>query len=99
MPLLARMLAAPLVVDVRPGAICGLGRLLADRRIATQGPVAAAVGPGQGGTTAGERELGQAESFRIPDGSLESAVSLGKRLRAGPYEAVAGIGGGKTIDV
>ena len=25
MPLLARMLAAPLVIDVRPGAIAGLG--------------------------------------------------------------------------
>ena len=35
MPLLARMLSAPLVIDVRPGAIAGLGDLLADRRIAT----------------------------------------------------------------
>src|ERR1039457_306435 len=99
MPLLARMLAAPLVVDVRPGAICGLGRLLADRRIATQGRVAVAVGPGQGDSIAAELEIGEAEIFRITDGSLESAVSLGKRLRAGAYEAVAGIGGGKTIDV
>ena len=34
MPLLARMLAAPMVIDVRAGAICALGDLLADRRIA-----------------------------------------------------------------
>jgi glycerol-1-phosphate dehydrogenase [NAD(P)+] len=39
-PLLARMLAAPLVIDVRPGAIARLSALLADRRIATEGRVA-----------------------------------------------------------
>ena len=36
MPLLARMLAAPLVIDVRPGAVATLGSLLADRRIALE---------------------------------------------------------------
>ena len=39
MPLLARMLAAPLVIDVRPGAIADLGTLLADQRIATEGRI------------------------------------------------------------
>lgn len=99
MPLLARMLAAPMVIDVRPGAICALGDLLADRRIATSGRVAVAVGPGQGDSIAAELKIGEAEIFRVPDGSHGAAVSLGKRLRAGEYEAVAGIGGGKTIDV
>src|ERR1039457_7261644 len=99
MPLHARMLADHLVVDVRPGAICGLGRLLADRRIATQGRVAVAVGPGQGDSIAAELKIGGAEIFRIADGSHHSAVLLGQRLRAGAYEAVAGIGGGRTIDV
>ncbi|HTP14931.1 MAG TPA: iron-containing alcohol dehydrogenase family protein [Streptosporangiaceae bacterium] len=93
------MLAAPMVVDVRPGAICGLGALLADRRIAMQDRVAVAVGRGQGDSIAAELKLGAAEIFRIADGSHDSAVSLGKTLRAGAYEAVAGIGGGKTIDV
>jgi glycerol-1-phosphate dehydrogenase [NAD(P)+] len=88
-----------MVVDVRPGAICGLGALLADRRIATQGRVAVAVGPGQGDSIAAELKIGGAEIFRIADGSHHSAVLLGERLRAGAYEAVAGIGGGKTIDV
>jgi glycerol-1-phosphate dehydrogenase [NAD(P)+] len=99
MPLLARMLAAPMVIDVRRGAICALGPLLADRRIATSGRVAVAVGPGQGDSIAAELEIDEAEVFRVPDGSHGAAVSLGKRLRAGEYEAVAGIGGGKTIDV
>src|SRR5215469_8444865 len=99
MPLLARMLAAPLVIDVRPGAIAGLGMLLADRRIAVEGRVAVAVGPGQGESVAAELDIGAAELFKVPDGSHETAVALGKDLRAGTYEAVAGIGGGKTIDV
>src|SRR5450755_1624920 len=99
MPLLARMLAAPLIIDVRPGAIASLGALLADRRIATEGRVAVAVGPGQGDSIAADLEIEAAELFRIADGTHDTAVALGKRLRAGAYEAVAGIGGGKTIDV
>jgi glycerol-1-phosphate dehydrogenase [NAD(P)+] len=99
MPLLARMIAAPLVIDVRPGAVSSLGTLLADRRIATSGRVAVAVGPSQGNSIAADLEIEEAEIFRVPDGSHDSAVTLGKRLRAGAYEAVAGIGGGKTIDV
>jgi glycerol-1-phosphate dehydrogenase [NAD(P)+] len=99
MPLLARMLAAPMIIDVRPGAICGLGALLADGRIATQGRVAVAVGPRQGDSIAAELKIDEAEIFRVPDGNHGSAVTLGKKLRAGAYEAVAGIGGGRTIDV
>lgn len=99
MPLLARMLAAPMVIDVRAGAICTLGDLLADRRIATSGRVAVAVGTGQGDSIAAELEIDEAEVFRVPDGSHGAAVSLGMKLRSGEYEAVAGIGGGKTIDV
>jgi glycerol-1-phosphate dehydrogenase [NAD(P)+] len=99
MPLLARMIPAPLVVDVRRGAIAGLGPLLADRRIATEGRVAIAVGHGQGDAVAASLEFGGAEFFRVDDGTVDNAVLLGKRLRAGAYEAVAGIGGGRTIDV
>ena len=99
MPLLARMLAAPLIIDVRRGAVAGLGTLLADRRIATEGRVAVAVGPGQGDSIAAELDIGAAEIFRITEGTHDAAVTLGIKLRAGSYEAVAGIGGGKTIDV
>src|SRR5215471_4235428 len=99
MPLLARMLAAPLVVDVRSGAVADLGDLLADKRIAMEGRVAVAVGPGQGDGVVAELDIAAAEVFRIEDGSVDTAVALGKRLRAASYEAVAGIGGGKIIDV
>jgi glycerol-1-phosphate dehydrogenase [NAD(P)+] len=99
MPLLARLIPAPLVVDVRRGAIAELGALLADRRIATEGRVAIAVGPGQGDSLAARVEFSGAEFFRVEDGTVDTAVRLGKTLRAGAYEAVAGIGGGRTIDV
>jgi len=99
MPLLARMIAAPLTIDVRRDAVANLGALLADRRIATEGRVAVAVGPGQGDSIAAELDLGACEVFRVADAAVDSAVLLGKQLRAGSYEAVAGIGGGRTIDV
>lgn len=99
MPLLARMLPAPLIVEVRPGAVASLGTLLADRRIANEGRIAVAVGPGQGDEVAAELRIDEAEVFRVGDGSHDTAVTLGKRLRAGHYEAVAGIGGGRTLDV
>jgi glycerol-1-phosphate dehydrogenase [NAD(P)+] len=85
MPLFARMLAAPLVIDVRPGAIADLGALLADRRIATEGRIAVAVGPGQGDSIAAELEIEAAQIFRVPDGTHAAAAALGQRLRAGAY--------------
>ena len=101
MPLLTRMLTAPLSIDVRPGAIVALGELLSDRRIATSGRVAVAVGPGQGDQIVADIRPGLAdcEVFRIPCGTVDAAVALGSELRGGPYEAVVAIGGGKTIDV
>jgi glycerol-1-phosphate dehydrogenase [NAD(P)+] len=62
--------------------------------------VAIAVGPGQGDSILAALDLADsAEIFRVPDGTVDAAVTLGKQLRAGNYEAVAGIGGGRTIDV
>lgn len=100
MPLLTRMLPAPLSIDVRRGAIAHLGELLADRRIATEGRVAIAVGPGQGDQIAEHVRptLQACEVFHVDGGTVDAAVELGSRLRSGSYEAVVGIGGGRTID-
>lgn len=99
MPLLARMLPSPLAIDVRRGAVASLGTVLADRRIATEGRIAVAVGPGQGAQIASELDLPNCEVFHVEEGTVDAATELGKKLRSGAYEAVAGIGGGKTIDV
>ncbi|MCP2335371.1 glycerol-1-phosphate dehydrogenase [NAD(P)+] [Actinomadura rupiterrae] len=100
MPLLTRMLNAPLSIDVRRGAVASLGELLADGRIATEGRVAIAVGPGQGEKIAEHvrTSLDACEVFQVEGGTVDAAVALGGRLRAGQYEAVVGIGGGRTID-
>ena len=88
MPLLARMLAAPLTVDVRPGAICSLGTLLADRRIATEGRVAVAVGPGQGDSIVAELEIERRRGVpgrrRQPrQCGVAGQAAAGRRLRGG----------------
>jgi glycerol-1-phosphate dehydrogenase [NAD(P)+] len=95
------MLTAPLTVEVRRGAIAQLGMLLADSRVATSGRVAIAVGSGRGDRIVEliSKTLDEAEVFHAPDGSVDAAVSLGAKLRKGAYEALVGIGGGKTIDV
>ncbi|MBO4273514.1 iron-containing alcohol dehydrogenase [Microbispora triticiradicis] len=100
MPILARMLPAPLTMEVRRGAIAQLGTLLADSRVATSGRVAVAVGVGQGDRIAEviAPSLGEAEVLRVADGTVDAAVSLGADLRKGNYEAVIGVGGGRTID-
>ena len=48
MPLLTRTVGTPLTIDIGPGAVEGLGPLLADRRISAGGHVAVIVGPGLG---------------------------------------------------
>jgi glycerol-1-phosphate dehydrogenase [NAD(P)+] len=95
------MVGLPLSVDVRQGAVQGLAGLLADRRISADGRVAVAIGPGQG-----ERVLAAlgpmldtVDVFRVEGGTLEAAHGLAESLRDGWYDAVVGIGGGRTIDV
>jgi glycerol-1-phosphate dehydrogenase [NAD(P)+] len=100
-PLLARMLLSPLFIDIRAGAVSGLGDLLADRRISADGHVAVAVGPGQGEALveAIRPALANADVFTVRGGSLESAGDLQAELRGKNYDALVGIGGGRTLDV
>jgi glycerol-1-phosphate dehydrogenase [NAD(P)+] len=100
MPLLARTVMAPLHIEVRRGAIAQLGGILADGRISAGGDVAVVVGPGQGEQIADliRPSLRSADIFTTTGGTLDAANELGEKLRARSYDAVVGIGGGKTID-
>ncbi|MER7166449.1 iron-containing alcohol dehydrogenase family protein [Micromonospora sp. NPDC000207] len=100
MPLLARTVNTPLAIEVRRGAVADLGLLLADRRISAGGDVAVVVGPGQGEKIAElcRPTLGSADVFTVTGGTVDSANELGDQLRLRNYDAVVGIGGGKTID-
>jgi glycerol-1-phosphate dehydrogenase [NAD(P)+] len=75
--------------------------MLADQRISAGGDVAVAVGPGQGEQIAATlaRTLQRADVFPVGGGSIEAARTLSAELGAGTYDAVVGIGGGRTIDV
>jgi len=100
MPLLARSVQTPLHIDVRRGAVADLGRILADGRISAGGDVAVVVGPGQGEKIAEliRPSLGSADVFTTSGGTLDAALELAAKLRTRSYDAVVGIGGGKTID-
>jgi glycerol-1-phosphate dehydrogenase [NAD(P)+] len=89
-----------LIIDVRRGAVAELGGILEDRRISAGGDVAVVVGPGQGELVADliRPSLGGADLFTVGGGTLDAANELAAKLRARSYDAVVGIGGGKTID-
>jgi glycerol-1-phosphate dehydrogenase [NAD(P)+] len=100
-PLLTRMVGTPLAIDIGPGAIASLAPLLADRRISSGGHVAVAVGPGQGEEIAAalRPQLGNAEIYTVEGGSVDASRGLAAQLRSGFYDALVGIGGGRTLDV
>jgi glycerol-1-phosphate dehydrogenase [NAD(P)+] len=101
MPLLARMVAFPLHVEIRSGAVAELPALLRDGRISAGGHVAVVVGPGQGSEVVAvlADALEHAAMFPVEGGSVETALELTESLRSGSYDAVVGIGGGRTLDV
>jgi glycerol-1-phosphate dehydrogenase [NAD(P)+] len=98
--LLSRMVGVPLAIDIGPGAVAGLAPLLADRRISSGGHVAIAVGPGQGEEIAEilRPQLSNADIWMVEGGTIEAATDLRARLRTGFFDAVVGIGGGRTLD-
>jgi glycerol-1-phosphate dehydrogenase [NAD(P)+] len=100
-PLLARMIATPLSLEVGRGAIAGLDRMLASSRISRDGKVLALVGRGQGEEIADVlRELlSGADVVTVQSASVEHARDLAVTLRQSSYDAVVGIGGGQTLDV
>ena len=62
--------------------------------------MAVVVGPGQGERIAEliRPTLNSADVYTTSGGTLDSALELGAKLRSRPYDAVVGIGGGKTVD-
>jgi glycerol-1-phosphate dehydrogenase [NAD(P)+] len=99
-PLLTRQVGTPLTIDIGPGAVAGLAPLLADRRISSGGHVAVIVGPGLGEEIAAtlRPQLENGEIWDVAGGSVQVGAELATRLRAGFYDAVVGIGGGRTLD-
>lgn len=101
MPLLARTVATPLIVEIGQGTVRRLPALLKDRRISPGGEVAYLLGPGQG-QTVGEH-LGidprDKRAFLVGSAAVADAEDLAGRVRSQNIDAVVGIGGGRTLDV
>ena len=101
MPVLARMVACPLAIEVRNGAVAALPGLLSDGRISAGGHVAVVVGPGLGEEVLAELKpaLENCVAHSVSGGNLAAALDLVEGLREGSHDAVVGIGGGRTLDV
>ena len=101
MPLLARVISTPVAVHIFDGAVSQLEPLLADGRISAGGDVAIAVGPGQGEALVEQLQttIPRAKTFQLAGGSVEDAHELIASLRGDFFDALVGIGGGKTLDV
>jgi glycerol-1-phosphate dehydrogenase [NAD(P)+] len=95
------MLASPLFLDIRAGAVDDLPRLLQDRYISTTGQVLVAVGPRTGREIWKriEPSLPGATVFSVESASLAVAGELQAALGERGYDAVVAIGGGRTLDV
>lgn len=101
MPLLARMVSTPIVVDIRPGAMDDLASVLADGRISSGGRIAVATSPTSGAAIAARmrHQLESADFYTVSDGTVDAAVRLVEEARHSSYDALVGIGGGRVLDV
>jgi glycerol-1-phosphate dehydrogenase [NAD(P)+] len=95
------MVACPLAIEVRNGAVAALPGLLSDGRISADGHVAVVVGPGLGEEVVAEVKpaLENCVVHSVSGGSVTAALGLVEDLREGSHDAVVGIGGGRTLDV
>jgi len=99
-PVLTRLVPSPVFVEIRSGALDALGGILADQRLSASGRIAVAISNGSGTVLRERLEplLPGAEWYEVADGSLDSAVRLADAMRAGHFDALVGLGGGKIID-
>jgi glycerol-1-phosphate dehydrogenase [NAD(P)+] len=101
MPLLARMVAAPLQVSVGSGTIGSVAEMLEACRMSRNGQVAMVVGTGMGDAvlTALGDQVNLDRVVRVGRGTIDEAVDVASRLNTSAVDAVVGIGGGRTLDV
>lgn len=100
MPVLTRLIPSPVVVDIRPGALDDLAGVLSDQRISHSGKLAVAVSGGSGAKLRDRiaPDLPGATWYEVGGGTLDDAIELAGAMKAGHYDAVVGLGGGKIID-
>ncbi|MFB7115554.1 iron-containing alcohol dehydrogenase family protein [Streptomyces sp. NPDC056190] len=101
MPVLTRLIPSPVAVDIRRGALDDLAAILSDERISPSGRLAFAISNGSGRVLRErfDSAFPGADWFEDADGTIDGAVRLADSIKkAGRYDAVVGLGGGKVID-
>ena len=101
MSLLNRMVATPLYIDIRKGALDDLANVLADQRVSSSGHIAVVM------TEGGKKKFGErlkkaapnADFYISPGNSLTDATNLANDLKSKKYDALVGVGGGRVIDL
>ena len=101
MPLLARMLAAPLQVSVGSGTIGSVAEMLDSCLLSRNGQVAYVIGTGMGDAVieALGDDVNRDRVIRVGCGTIDEATDLATRLNTAAVDAIVGIGGGRTLDV
>ena len=102
LPLLTRMVGTPLAIDIGAGAVArpraAAGRP-ADLQRRSRGDRRRARASARRSRRSLRPQLANAELWTVEGGSVEAATELAERLRDGFYDALVGIGGGRTLDV
>ncbi len=101
MPLLARTITAPLVIDIRAGVIDHVAQALADHRISPNGRVAVALGRASADLVypALRGQFPDADVFQVEAGSVDAAIGLARDASGRSYDAIVGVGGGRVLDL
>ncbi|HZM66517.1 MAG TPA: iron-containing alcohol dehydrogenase family protein [Nakamurella sp.] len=100
MPILSRLVPAPLIMDIRRGALSDLPATLSDGRLAVSGRLLVITSGGAGTEIARPlREfLPSADFFESCPTTFTAMTMFIEQVRSRSYEAVIGLGGGRVLD-
>ncbi len=101
MPLLARLVTAPIAVEVAPGALARVSDVLSRIGVSPEGSIAVITGPGQGATLGPAIAAGHRRSRLVTAHAptVAEAQQVERALRTEAVDAVVAAGGGGTLDV
>lgn len=100
MPVLSRMIPAPLITEVGPGVMGNLRVLLNDRRIAASGRLLVISNGGTSDQIVSplHKTFPEAHFVRRCPTRIEHVSELIESIRSQAFEAVVGVGGGRVLD-
>ena len=100
MSILSRLVPAPLVMDIRSGALHDLPATLSDGRISVSGRLLVVCSSGTGAEIARplRKALPAADFLENCPTTFDAMTGFIEQVRSRSYEAVVGLGGGRVLD-